>query len=251
MDLSEFFQTYPKAALAFSGGCDSAYLLGAAKKYGCDIKPYFIKTQFQPQFEYEEALRAGRQCGIPVTVIQADILQNQRIAANPADRCYECKRQIMRLIREKSLMDGYETLLDGTNASDKSEERPGMKALQEADVLSPLRLCGLSKSAVRLNSKALGLMTWDKPSYACLATRIPTNQPITGALLQAIENSENELRSMGFSGFRLRVYHEAARLQLRAEEMPQVIKQKDAIRKKLQPYFSLVLLDLEERNNDG
>ena len=247
MNLAEFFQTYPKVALAFSGGCDSAYLLGVAKKYGVAIKPYFVKSAFQPQFELEDALRLGQELAIDITILTIDVLSEPQITANPPNRCYYCKQQIMNLIKTQSQADGYSVLIDGTNASDDISDRPGMKAAHEIGILSPLRLCGITKNEVRQFSKELDLFTWNKPAYACLATRIPTNQPLSASLLEAVEKSEHELRSLGFTDFRIRIYHDAARLQLKEAEMASALQQKEIIRQRLQPYFKIILLDLAGR----
>ena len=130
------------------------------------------------------------------------------MAENPPDRCYYCKRTIFSKLAETALADGYELLIDGTNASDPEGERPGMRALREA-VLSPLRLCGITKDQVRRLSKEAGLFTWNKPAYACLATRVPSGQPITAQLLQRVEAAESALKDLGFSDFRIRVFHDA------------------------------------------
>ena len=159
MNLAEFFQTYPKVALAFSGGCDSSYLLGVAKKYGVAIKPYFVKSAFQPQFELEDALRLGQELAIDITILTIDVLSEPQITANPPNRCYYCKQQIMNLIKTQSQADGYSVLIDGTNASDDISDRPGMKAAHEIGILSPLRLCGITKNEVRQFSKELDLLS--------------------------------------------------------------------------------------------
>ncbi len=247
MKLNEFFQTYPKVALAFSGGCDSAYLLAIAKKHGVNIKPYFVQSALQPQFELEDALRLGKELSIPITILTLNIFEDARIIANPSNRCYYCKQKIMNLIKEQSTTDGYSILIDGTNASDNSNDRPGMKASQELGILSPLRLCNVTKSEIRQCSKELNLFTWNKPAYACLATRIPTNQKLSAPLLKIIENAETELQKLGFKDFRIRIYHEAAQLQFPQKDMFRAIEQKEFIQQNLQPYFKLILLDLAGR----
>lgn len=134
-------------------------------------------------------------------MVNADILQYDEVTANPGNRCYFCKKRIMGAIRAAAVADGYETMIDGTNASDEGGDRPGMKVLEEQHILSPLRICGLTKSDVRRLSKEAGLFTWDKPAYACLATRIPAGEKITAEKLKAIEESEAVLFAMGFWTF--------------------------------------------------
>lgn len=241
MTLHGFFQQYSKAALAFSGGTDSAYLLHAARAAGADIKPYFIKTPFQPAFELEDA----RKLAPDLTVLELDVLQSEIIAANPADRCYHCKKALFGALKVRAEADGYSILLDGTNASDSWDDRPGMRALEEYGVLSPLRMCGMTKDEIRRRSKEAGLFTWDKPAYACLATRIPTGTKIQENTLQMIEKSEELLMKMGYKDLRIRLFSGAARVQLPEKQLEHV--DIFAIRSALSPYFDQILLDLKGR----
>ena len=247
MKLKEFFEKYPRVALGFSGGVDSAYLLYAGKKYGADIRPYFIKTAFQPEFELRDAHRLTEELGIELTVVEDDILAETQVAQNPPNRCYYCKSALFGALKQQALKDGYEILLDGTNASDDASDRPGMKAIREMKVLSPLRECGLTKDEIRILSREAGLFTWEKPSYACLATRIPTGEPVSGELLKRIERSEDALSALGFSDFRVRVFHNAARIQLSKGQFEQAAQDRERILSALKPYFPAVLLDLETR----
>ena len=247
MKLKEFFEKYQKAALGFSGGVDSAYLLYAGKKYGADIRPYFIKTAFQPEFELRDAQRLTDELGIELTVVEYDILAETQVAQNPPNRCYYCKSALFGALKQQALKDGYEILLDGTNASDDALDRPGMRAIQEMKVLSPLRECGLTKDEIRILSREAGLFTWEKPTYACLATRIPTGEPVSGELLKRIERSEDALSALGFSDFRVRVFHNAARIQLSKGQFEQAAQDRERILSALKPYFPAVLLDLETR----
>ena len=247
MELKEFFRKYPRAALGFSGGVDSAYLLYAGKKYGADIRPYFIKTAFQPEFELRDAVRLAKELDVELTVIRHDILAEERVAENPADRCYYCKSALFHALKKQAVEDGYNVLLDGTNASDEASDRPGMKALREMEVLSPLRECGLTKGEIRRLSREAGLFTWEKPSYACLATRVPAGNPLTEEILAKIEMGEDALTAMGFSDFRIRVFHDAARLQLPENQLNLAVQKREELLKILKPYFPAVLLDLETR----
>lgn len=247
MELRDFFQECPKVALGFSGGVDSAYLLYAALDHGAQVRPYFIKTAFQPQFELEDARRLCAQLGVELTVLELDVLQIPGVAENPPDRCYHCKRALFGRLRQQALADGYTVLIDGTNASDDAGDRPGMRALGELSVRSPLRECGISKAQVRALSKEAGLFTWDKPAYACLATRVPTGEAITPETLRKVEAAEEALFSLGYSDLRVRVFHGAARLQLPGQQLEQAAKEREAISQALSPWFDTVLLDLKER----
>ena len=179
MNLQEFFAENPRVAIAFSGGADSSYLLYAALHYGARARAYYVNSAFQPAFELEDARRLAGELNADMKVLPVDVLASETVTANPPDRCYHCKQVIFRTILAAAEADGFPVLLDGTNASDDAGDRPGMRALRELAVRSPLRECGLTKRDVRMLSRDAGLFTWDKPAYACLATRIPTGQPIT------------------------------------------------------------------------
>ena len=247
MTLQAFFQANPRAALAFSGGVDSAYLLWAGRHWGCDLTAYYVRTAFQPEFEYEDARRLAEEVGVPLRVVEADILSVPLAAANGPDRCYHCKRALFALLWEAARRDGHTLLLDGTNASDDAGDRPGMRALRELEVRSPLRECGLTKAEIRAQSKEAGLFTWNKPAYACLATRIPTGTAITAGDLERVEAAEGALFALGFTDFRVRLLSGAARIQLPADQWDRVSEQREAIREALSPRFDAVLLDLETR----
>ena len=247
MTLEQFFQENPRCALGFSGGVDSAYLLYAGVKAGADIRPYFIKTAFQPAFELADAKKLAAGLGAEVTVLELDALADPRVAANPADRCYFCKQNLFRTLKERAIADGYPVLLDGTNASDEAGDRPGMRALAELSVRSPLRECGLTKAEIRARSREAGLFTWDKPAYACLATRVPAGEAITADLLARVEGAEDALFRLGYTDFRVRVFHSAARLQLPRGQMERAVREAEELRQALKPYFTPILLDLEGR----
>ena len=247
MTLEQFFQENPRCALGFSGGVDSAYLLYAGVRAGADIRPYFIKTAFQPAFELADAQKLAAGLGVEVTVLELDALADPQVAANPADRCYYCKQNLFRTLKERAIADGYPVLLDGTNASDQAGDRPGMRALAELSVRSPLRECGLTKDEIRARSREAGLFTWDKPAYACLATRVPAGETITVDILARVEGAEDALFRLGYTDFRVRMFHGAARLQLPQGQMERAVREAEELRQALKPYFTPILLDLEGR----
>ena len=248
MELKEFFEENPAAAVAFSGGVDSAYLLYAAKQYGTRTTAYYVKTAFQPQFELDDAKRLTEELNAEMKIIEADILNaDPVIAQNPHNRCYYCKKQIFARILSAAQADGYHVICDGTNASDDEGDRPGMKALREMEVKSPLRMCGLSKDEIRRRSKEAGLFTWDKPAYACLATRIRTNEIITEEKLKITEDSEAYLASLGFRDFRVRMAGNTAKLQVKEDQTGLVMKYRKEILEHLKTYYAAVVLDLETR----
>ena len=247
MNLSEFFRQNPSGAVAFSGGVDSSYLLWAAAKYGKNWHAYYVHGPFQPAFELRDAYKVIEQCGLPLTVLEADILSSSAVAANPTNRCYYCKQNVFGRIRAAAAADGYSLIIDGTNASDDEEDRPGMQALRELQVRSPLRECGLTKADVRQASREAGLFTWDKPSYACLATRIPAGTPITVGLLQKVEHGENILFDMGFTDFRIRIRGDIGLIQMPPSQFQRAAELHDEIQTRLNPWFPAAALDLKVR----
>ncbi|HHX71619.1 MAG TPA: ATP-dependent sacrificial sulfur transferase LarE [Clostridiales bacterium] len=249
MELREFFEQHPKVAVAFSGGTDSAFLLYSARKYGSDVRAYFVKTQFQPDFELADARKLAEELGVPLTVITVDVFTNPDVIKNDKLRCYHCKQANFSAILEHAKKDGYELLLDGTNASDDPSDRPGMRALAELGVRSPLRECGLDKDEIRRLSRKAGLFTSDKPSYSCLATRIPTDTAIDARSLQHVEASETALHNLGLSDLRVRKMGKTAKIQLPAEQMQRAVEMHSEIVKELSPYFESILLDLVPRKS--
>ena len=248
MTLKEFFIGNKTAALAFSGGVDSAYLLYAGIQYGADVHAYYVKSEFQPQFELDDAKRLASELHANMTIIEMSVLPYENVTENGPRRCYFCKQQIFSRIIAAAQADGYTLLLDGTNASDDADDRPGMQALRELSVRSPLRECGLTKAEIRRLSKEAGLFTWDKPAYACLATRIPTGTKITEEDLTATESAEGALFAMGFTDFRVRKAGDAAKLQVPAGQLPMILEKRTEILEKLKPYYQSITLDLEVRS---
>lgn len=247
MTLTEFFKENRRAALAFSGGVDSAYLLSAALECGADVRAYYVKSAFQPQFELDDARRLAQALSADMRVLALDVLADEAVAANPADRCYHCKRRIFSAIAAAAADDGYTLLLDGTNASDDAGDRPGMRALRELSVRSPLRECELTKPEIRRLSREAGLFTWDKPAYACLATRVPSGERLTPEKLENTERAEDFLFSLGFTDFRVRLSNGAARLQFPENQLPRLLERRAEILGELKKTYSAVMLDLEVR----
>lgn len=249
MDLEEFFRKVPRAALGFSGGVDSTYLLYAAEKAGADIGAYYIKTAFQPEFELEDAKRVCRELGTPLTILTLDVMSVPDVVRNDADRCYYCKRTLFGTLSERAKTDGYPVLLDGTNASDDLSDRPGFRVLQELSVHSPLKECGLTKSDIRQLSRAAALFTWNKPAYACLATRVK-DSPLTLGILQRAERAEGIIAALGFSDFRVRTKKDRALVQVVTSQYPRAVEKWDEIKGGLSPLFDGVMLDPEMRKEE-
>ena len=243
MKLEEFFKANNKIAVAFSGGVDSTYLLYAAVKAGADVNAYCVKSAFQPGFEFEDARKMAERIGCRLSVIDVDVLSDERVTANPQDRCYYCKQHIMRAITSAAKADGYDTVCDGTNASDDADDRPGFRALGEFGVRSPLRECGLTKEDIRIASKEAGLPTWNKPAYACLATRILTEERITKEKLAITERAEQILYDMGFSDIRVRMRGDKALVQVTESQHVEALARAEEIRSALSDLYDEVNID--------
>ena len=249
MTIQEFFRAHPNSAVAFSGGVDSAWLLHEALRWGERTAACFVRTPFQPAFELEDARETAGLLGADLTVIDFDILAVPQAAANPPDRCYHCKRALFTRLLERAAADGFDWVLDGGNASDDASDRPGMRALRELGVLSPLRLCGFTKAEIRRRAREAGLPVWDKPSYACLATRIPAGTPITRRDLARVERGEGTLMALGFTDPRLRLRGEDALLQVRPGQLEEARSRLGEIEKLLAEDFRRVELDSAGRES--
>lgn len=248
LELNDFFEENRKVALAFSGGVDSSYLLYEAIRQGVQIRAYYVKSDFQPEFEYQDALRLAKQLKADLKVISLDALEEKNVRLNPENRCYYCKNHIFSTIIQAAAEDGYGVIMDGTNASDDADDRPGMRALEELGVRSPLRECGLTKEEIRRRLGKAGLFTWNKPTYACLATRIPAGEEITREKLKATEAAEEYLFSLGFTDFRVRLLNGCARIQVPNGQMAFLLEKRKEILSALQPMYKGVLLDLSARD---
>lgn len=257
--LREFFTEHSTIALAFSGGTDSSYLLYAAKACGVNVHAYYVSTPFQPQFELDDAKLLAESLHADMTVLPFDVLTDKVVKSNPKDRCYYCKNQVFGGILKAAKEDGFTEIMDGTNASDDAGDRPGMRALKEMKVLSPLRLSGITKTALREYSRNAGLFTWNKPAYACLATRVPSGISIEASVLKDVEWAEKSLSDLGFRDFRVRVYPDpaagdtkpdapwCAKLQLTEDMIPKLMEQRKEICALLKQRFTDVTLDLVAR----
>ena len=245
--LQAWFAAHPRFALAFSGGCDSAYLFYAAAVCGADFAACYVKSAFQPAFELEDARRLAHGLGREIDVIELDVLSDAQVRANPKERCYFCKRRIFSAIGDRARALGHDLVIDGTNASDDAADRPGMRALRQLRVESPLRSCGITKAEVRALSREAGLFTWNKPAYACLATRVPAGTPIDAETLQRIERAEDALAKLGFSDFRARIAGGGVRLELTEGDMALLMERRAEVCAALEEDFDGIALDLRPR----
>jgi uncharacterized protein len=247
MTIREFFTINNKAAIAYSGGVDSVYLLYSAVRAGADVRAYYVRSAFQPDFEFEDAKKLAEITGCDLCVIEVDVLSDEKVASNPPDRCYYCKQHIMGAITEAAKADGYSFICDGTNASDDVDDRPGFRALGEFGIRSPLRECGLTKAVIREASRQAGLPTWNKPAYACLATRVLAGEPITAEKLRVTEKAEGILHDMGFRDFRVRMRDSGALVQIEKSQHAEALSREAEIREALSEMYDDIRIDENPR----
>lgn len=242
-----------KVCIAFSAGVDSTVLLyaccEAAKKEGIPldhIAAVTFSTVLHPQADLQEAKEITKQLHIRHEVLVVDELKNPKVIANGIDRCYHCKKELFSKALEFAKQNGYAVVLDGTNADDHKSYRPGIRAIRELGVISPLSDQGLTKQEIRALAAQMGLSCATKPATPCLATRIPYNTPLEPQTLQKIEEGEEILHRAGFISCRLRVHGDLARIEVEPEKLEQLIEQREIISREILALgFSFVTLDLQ------
>lgn len=216
--------------VAYSGGVDSALVMAVAhQELGERALACIGVSPSYPTREMRAAIQLAEQLNVPYRLIDTEETLDPRYAANLADRCYFCKTELHDQLQALAQAEGWAAVVDGNNASDLGDYRPGMTAAREHGVRSPLLEAGLTKADVRELAQALGLPVWDKPAMACLSSRVPHGTPITPELLRQIESAEDALAALGFRQFRVRHHGEVARLELPAEDLPSALAQRDAI----------------------
>ncbi len=221
--LKMFLEEHRPPAIAFSGGTDSAFLVWAAHRIlGNDMHAYTFDTPYMNHAEIGEAVTFCERFGIPHTVLPLPMPEEMR--HNPKDRCYLCKLILFSHLKKKAEYDGLCCVMEGTISDDLDEHRPGRKAISELGILSPLAAAGLTKKTIRILSKEAGLPTWDKPSNACLLTRIPYTRKVTEEMLRRIEQAEMLLHREGFTVVRVRTHGTLARIELMPEEIEKILR---------------------------
>ena len=223
--LGEILRDLTPLAVGYSGGVDSSFLLWAAvKELGAErvlaitaVSPVF------PQGEIQEAQQIAKEIGVQWVALDTDVLQLPEFQSNSPERCYFCKIHIFRQVKEYAATQGYPHVADGSNADDPGDHRPGLRALKELGIRSPLMEAGLTKVDIRKLSKEAGLPSWDRPSRACLASRIPYGSEITVEKLARVGKAEEYLLAQGIRQVRVRDHYPVARIEVDADDVPVVL----------------------------
>ncbi|MBQ6798812.1 MAG: ATP-dependent sacrificial sulfur transferase LarE [Oscillospiraceae bacterium] len=233
-------------AIAFSGGTDSSLLLKLACGTGYPVQAVLLHSQLQPLRDLAIAQRVAEECGASLTVLEADLSSVPAVMENRPDRCYHCKKAMFSALRHWCEAQGIPHIADGTNADDLLVYRPGLKAVRELGIVSPLAERGLSKAQVRAMAEKLGISVAQRPSAPCMATRLPYDTPLDFSLLRKLEEGEQLLKEAGFPVCRLRLHGQVLRIEVAKERLSDFVRQAEELTERLKSLgFSYITLDLE------
>jgi uncharacterized protein len=248
--LTALLKAMGRVLVAFSGGVDSTLLLKAAHDaLGDDVLAVTAVSQLSSRQERRDAAEMARWIGTDHLVVESDDLADPMFVANPRDKCYYCKKRRFAMLKAMAGEKGFAVVVDGTNTDDFGDYRPGLKAIAELNVRSPLSEAGLTKAEIRELSRRLALPTWDKPAFACLASRIPYGDEITAEKLSRIDDGEIFLRGLGFcQQVRVRHHGQLARLEVVPAAIGEFVDA--ALRRRITDHFKqlgfqFVALDLD------
>lgn len=234
------------AVVALSGGVDSSFLLKAASLSGIRALAVTGQSETTPQADMECAIEVARSIGAPHRIIRTRELDIEAFASNPPQRCFHCKDHLFGLLSDMAKSEGYACVIEGSNADDARDHRPGMRAARERGVRSPLLEAGLTKAEIREASRTMGLSTWDRPSSPCLSSRIPYGMRITPVALSMIARAEDAIRALGIRELRVRHHGDTARIEVRPEDMDAVLSNGPLIAAALKGIgYKFVSMDIE------
>lgn len=236
--------------VAFSGGVDSSLILKlavqAAAKIGHKVYGIMVHTMLHPMGEVEDARVTAEQIGAEFRVLEIDELQGADILDNPVDRCYRCKKYLFHNLIEEGKKLGVSAMMEGTNEDDLHVYRPGLRAIRELGIHSPLAEAGMTKAEVRKLAGELGISVSNKPSMPCLATRFPYGTRISYEAMQKVDEGEAFVRSLGFYNVRLRIHNDVVRIEVDVNEMPRLLEYREQIVAKLKNLgYDYITVDLE------
>jgi uncharacterized protein len=245
--LKDILKSLDSVVIAFSGGVDSTLLSKVAYEVlGDKSLAVTAKSETYTKSELEDAIELAKKIGIKHEVIETSELDIPEFSHNPADRCYHCKKELLIKLKEVAESRGLRNVVDGANVDDVGDYRPGMRAVAELNVRSPLKEAQLTKDEIRELSKRYGLPTWDKPSAACLASRFPYGTEITREKLNVVNDAEAFIKSFGIIQLRVRYHDQIARIEVSEKDMENLLKNRDQIVNKLKEFgFNYVTMDLQ------